>query len=185
MNPEERLLDSRGRASKAPLSEPLLQEELLVTLGEVVERAENLVAALLVERPGLERMRVERHRVAAALARIGFGPIHQPGGPAIAALGFVDPEIGDVQPTAPDAAQQAAHDLVAIALQEEIHRIVGGDASGADIENVEMLAHELGGATAFLGKDDLQLSHGRAFLPAGAPEQGSNARSACRCRPSR
>ena len=37
----------------------LPQEELLVALGVVVERAEELVAAPLVERPRLEGMRIE------------------------------------------------------------------------------------------------------------------------------
>src|SRR5712675_503898 len=96
-DPERAWRPAVPRASKL-----LLQEELLVALGMVVERAEHFVAAPFVERPRLEGVGVEFDRMALALARIGFGLVHQLGCPALAAHGFVDPEIGDVEPAAPD-----------------------------------------------------------------------------------
>src|SRR6266436_1289708 len=77
----------------------LLQEEFLVTLGPVVEGGEDLEATLLVERPGLEGLRVEHDRMAVPLARIGLGLVHHPGRRILAALGLVDSEIEDMQPT--------------------------------------------------------------------------------------
>src|SRR6266481_6016360 len=95
----------------------LLQEKLLMTLGPVIEGGEDLEAALLVERPSLEGMRVEHDRVAVPLARIGLGLVHHLRCRIPAALGLIDPEIANVQPAAPDASQQAAHHLVAVILQ--------------------------------------------------------------------
>src|SRR5688572_27078755 len=103
----------------------LPQIEPLVSLREVVERAEDLVAALLVERACLEGMRVESHRVAVALARIGFGLVHQRGRPSLAANRLVDPQIGDVEPATPDAAEQPAQHLAATALENQVDRVVG------------------------------------------------------------
>ena len=98
-----------------------------------VERAEDLVAAALVEGAGLEGMGVEGCRMGAALAGVGLGLVHQLGRPALAARGLVDPEVGDVQPAAPHAAQQPAHRLAAGGLEEVVHRVVGGLAGGGDI----------------------------------------------------
>lgn len=132
-----------------------------MALGVVVERAEDLVTALLVERPRLEGMRIERGRVAMALHGIGFGLVHQPGRPATATHGVIDPEKRDVQPTTPDASEQPTHRLAAIVPEEEIHRIVGRHTGDADIVKDEMIAHELRCRAAFLLEDDLEIGYGK------------------------
>src|ERR687897_854338 len=82
----------------------LPEEELLVTLGVVIEGAEHLVAAPLIERPRLEGMGVELDCMAAALPGIGLGLVHELGRPTLAAHGLVDPEVGDILPPAPSLA---------------------------------------------------------------------------------
>lgn len=126
-----------------------------MTFGVIVELTEHYIAAPFVERAGLERVGVEAHRMATAFGGVGFGQVHQLGGPALAASRLVDPQVGDVQPAAPDGAQQATHRLAARVLQEEVNRVVGRQAGHADIEHVEAVAHQLRVGAADLVKDDL------------------------------
>src|SRR5581483_3216250 len=141
------------------------QEEFLVLVGIVVERAVDLVAARLVERPRLERMGVELDRMGAALAGIGFGLVHQPGAPVLAAHRRVDPEISDVHPAAPDRAEQPAHRLAARVLHEQVHGVVGRFAGDADIVDVEAIDDEAGLGAALLLEHDLQVGcHGAVVL---------------------
>src|SRR5258707_2651774 len=149
---------SRHWSGALPALQLLPQEELLVTLGIVVERAEDFVAPLFVKRSRLEGVGVERDRMAAAFAAIGFGLVHQLRRPSPPARGLVDPEIGDVQPAAPDAAQKAAHRLAALALQEEVHRIIGRHAGDSDIEHIEAIAHDLRLGVLRLFEDDRKLT---------------------------
>src|SRR5262245_64295483 len=97
-------------------------------LGIVVERGEHLIAALFVERARLERVGIEAHRMSTALAGIGLGLVHQLGGPALTADRFVDTEIRDVQPAAPDAAEQAPQGLAPRTLREEVNGVVARQA---------------------------------------------------------
>src|SRR5262249_21372125 len=60
---------------------------------------------------------------AAAAAGIIFGKRHHLAGVALAARGVGDPEDVDVQPPAPDRAEQAAHDRVAFTAQVVADRV--------------------------------------------------------------
>jgi hypothetical protein len=160
---------TRDWSRAPPAVKLLLQEELLMALGIVVEHGDDFVAALFVEGTSLEGVGVELHRMAMPLARIGFGLVHQLGRPAFAAHGFVDPEIGDVQPAAPDGPEQPTHHLAAFVLQEEVERVIGRLAGNADIEEVEVVAHELRLLAPGLIKNDREFTfrfHSVTITPA-------------------
>src|SRR5262249_7020114 len=114
-------------------------------------------AALFVKRARLKRVRIEAYPVAAALAGIGLGLVHQRGRPAPTADRFVDPEIADVQPAAPDSAEEAAQGLAARASHEEMDGIVARQAGDPDVVHVQAIAHELRLGAARLVEHDLQV----------------------------
>src|SRR5262245_50422632 len=93
-----------------------------------------------------------------ALAGIGLVLVHQLAGPALTADRFVDPEIRDVQPAAPDAAEQAPQGLASRTLREEVNGVVARQAGHPDVEHVEAIAHQLRLGAARLVKDDCQVA---------------------------
>src|SRR6185312_10732563 len=82
--------------------------------------------------------------------------VHQARAPVLAAHRIVDPQVGDLQPTAPDRTQHAAERLAALALHEELDRIPGRHAGNADIVQVESFADVPG-----LGAGDIRIEYDR------------------------
>src|SRR5690348_11683660 len=109
----------------------------------IVDPADNAIAEALVKGPRLEAVGFERRADGAPRAGIGFGLLHQPRAVPLAARGFADPEIGYVQPVAPELAEEAAQHLAARAAQHEIDRAPIGKPAHRHAVEIETVGDEV------------------------------------------
>src|SRR5215469_13268437 len=99
----------------------------------VVQGGEDLVPECLIEWARFVTMRLEGCTDAAAFDRVFLCSLQQPGAASLSAHGRGDPEMRDMQPAAPDIAEQPAEPFAVPAFQEKAHRIPGRLACCSDV----------------------------------------------------
>src|SRR6266481_8040296 len=129
----------------------------------IVQRGENLISIFFVERPRLEAVGLQCRGKAAALNGVGFGRLQQSRAVAVAARRRVHPKNSDMQPAAPETAEQPAQPFAARALQEEPYRVPGREAGRSDVVRVEAVVHVIAqGLARQWIEHDLELVHNHA-----------------------
>src|SRR6516225_10464855 len=99
----------------------------------IVQGGEDLVPACLIEWARFITMRLQGRAYTAAFDRVFLCGLEQPAAVSLSAHGRGDPEMRDMQPAAPDIAEQPAEPFAVPPFQEKAHRIPGRLACCRDV----------------------------------------------------